>query len=92
LWPRFTLETDSDIALIPAQFVDRSGSGMRCTGHRCAALEGVVGERVACRIYRVRPEVCRACQPGDDACTMARLRHGLAALPADEGPTCEPEE
>ena len=34
----------------------------------------------ACTIYAVRPEVCRACQPGDDSCTLARRHYGLAAI------------
>jgi len=35
---------------------------------------------VACNIYDVRPAVCRACEIGDDACLMARERHGLPPL------------
>ncbi len=77
LWPRFSLETDAELAKIPEQFIDVRGSGMRCTGHRCMALTGKIGEAVACSIYAVRPLVCRACEVGDDACTMARIRHGL---------------
>ncbi|RVA16071.1 YkgJ family cysteine cluster protein, partial [Mesorhizobium sp. M7D.F.Ca.US.004.03.1.1] len=30
-----------------------------------------------CGIYDVRPDVCRACMPGDDDCLMARRAHGL---------------
>ena len=28
-------------------------------------------------IYAVRPDVCRACMPGDPECLMARARHGM---------------
>ena len=28
----------------------------------------------------VRPEVCRSCEPGDDACQMARRRFGLTPI------------
>jgi hypothetical protein len=28
----------------------------------------------------VRPDVCRACLPGDEACTLARRRFGLAEI------------
>ncbi len=77
LWPRFSLESDDEIALIPAAFIARDEGGMRCLGNRCSALTGVVTEHVACSIYAVRPLVCRACLPGDDACLMARARHGL---------------
>jgi Fe-S-cluster containining protein len=80
LWPRFSLETDADIARIPDDLVARDGGGMRCTGHRCAALAGTIGKLVACTIYDVRPLVCRDCLPGDAACNLARERHGLAAI------------
>ncbi len=56
---------------------------MRGTDHlqpRCAALTGVVGERVACGIYEWRPNPCREFSAGDDACNKARGRHGLPPL------------
>jgi hypothetical protein len=58
--------------------VARGGAGMRCVDDRCAALIGAVGVETACGIYADRPHVCRACEPGDDACSMARARFGLA--------------
>ncbi|WP_088346857.1 MULTISPECIES: YkgJ family cysteine cluster protein [Rhodomicrobium] len=76
-WPRFTLESDAELDLIPADFVNASLSGMRCEGDRCVALQGEIGKSTACGIYGLRPDVCRACQPGDDACRMARARYGL---------------
>jgi uncharacterized protein len=76
-WPRFTLDTDAALDLIPAKLVARHLGGMRCTGNRCDALTGVVGQRVACSIYDIRPQICHACEPGDDACEMARARHGV---------------
>ena len=79
-WPRFTTESDAELALIPAALVAANLSGMRCVGDRCAALTGAVGVATTCGIYAVRPEVCRTCLPGDDACGMARAKHGLAAL------------
>jgi uncharacterized protein len=81
-WPRFTLEEDADIARIPAQLVSASLSGMRCEGDRCCALVGKVGVATMCSVYAIRPDVCRACEPGDDACTMARERYGLAPISA----------
>jgi uncharacterized protein len=78
LWPRFSLETDAELALIPDALVAADLGGMRCTGNRCAALSGDIGKRAACGVYAVRPHVCRACMPGDDACLMARERHGLS--------------
>lgn len=79
-WPRFTLESDAEIALIPETLIAADGSGMRCEGERCAALAGRIGTETSCTIYAVRPMVCRDCQPGDDACTMARAARGLPAL------------
>ena len=76
-WPRFTTEDDADLDRIPAGFVALDLSGMRCLGDRCSALAGEVGVSTSCTIYSIRPEVCRACQPGDDACLMARARHGF---------------
>jgi Fe-S-cluster containining protein len=77
VWPRFTLESDADLDRIPATLVDEGLGRMRCSGDRCAALVGDVGIATACAIYAVRPEVCRACFPGDDACLMARRRFNL---------------
>jgi Fe-S-cluster containining protein len=76
-WPRFTLEDDADLARIPEGLIDDSLGRMRCTGERCVALSGEIGVATACTIYDVRPQVCRACLPGDDACRMARAHYGL---------------
>jgi Fe-S-cluster containining protein len=76
-WPRLTLEDDEAIARIPAELLDDEAGRMRCNGDRCSALVGEVGVLTTCSIYEVRPDVCRACQPGDDACTIARRHHGL---------------
>jgi uncharacterized protein len=79
-WPRFSLESDDALARIPAALVNESGAGMRCRGDRCAALSGSIGEATACTIYEIRPDVCRACAPGDAECRMARERFGLPAV------------
>jgi uncharacterized protein len=76
-WPRFSLESDAALDLIPEAFVDDGRAKMRCIGDRCAALVGHVGISTSCAVYAVRPDVCRACSPGDDACEMARRRFGL---------------
>lgn len=76
-WPRFSTETDAELDRIPGELVDPGGGRMRCNGERCAALIGEIGIATACAIYAMRPEVCRTCMPGDDACMMARARHGL---------------
>lgn len=75
------MEDDDEIALIPDTFVAPSGAGMRCNGDRCSALSGEIGVETACTIYGLRPDVCRLCQPGDDACLTARAHWKLPAHP-----------
>lgn len=79
-WPRFSTEDEVELARIPAALVADDRLHMRCDGDRCRALAGEIGRATACTIYPVRPHVCRACEPGDEACQMARARFGLAAL------------
>ena len=50
---------------------------------RCRALQGEVGQRVACLVYPLRPSPCRELQPGDEKCNRARAKHGLAALASE---------
>lgn len=76
-WPRFSLEDDATLARIPPRFVDDARGRMLCSGGRCSALTGVVGGSVSCAVYAARPDVCRDCQPGDDACLQARAHFGL---------------
>ena len=79
-WPRFALETQAEFEAIPREYVDDARGTMRCAGNRCSALSGEVGVATACAIYALRPEVCRACLPGDASCTLARRRFGLAEI------------
>lgn len=79
-WPRFSTESDAELALIPEALVAANLSGMRCEGTRCAALAGKVGEAAHCTIYATRPHVCRACEIGDDECLIARDRNGLPPI------------
>jgi Fe-S-cluster containining protein len=74
------METDADIERIPGEFMNSAQSGMRCEGGRCSALSGKVGEATSCRIYAIRPDVCRECEPGDEACRIARAAFRLADL------------
>ncbi len=76
-WPRFTMESDEALNMVPAQFVAADLRGMRCEGTRCSALSGKVGENTSCLVYEVRPDVCRACSPGDDECLTARAAFGM---------------
>jgi len=79
-WPRFTIEDDAALDLIPAELVNERLSGMHCDGDRCAALRGEIGVQTACEIYAIRPEVCRTCMPGDAECAKARRKYGLPVL------------
>ena len=74
------MENEDDLSRIPRELVDDSLNGMRCHGDRCAALMGEVGVKTGCVIYGQRPDVCRACEPGDAACRIARDRFGLPRL------------
>jgi len=77
-WPRFALESEAQIGLIPRALVDDARGRMRCNGDRCSALVGKVGAATSCAIYDRRPDVCKDCMPGDDACLTARRHFGLA--------------
>jgi uncharacterized protein len=79
-WPRFTTEDDAALDRIPPEFVNAEQSGMRCDGERCLALAGEIGKSTACTLYAIRPDVCRACEVGDDACTLAREKYGMKRL------------
>jgi uncharacterized protein len=79
-WPRFTLESDDALDYLPPELVRDDLGGMACDGDRCRALSGKVGERTACTVHPVRPDVCRACMPGDPECLLARAFHGLGPL------------
>jgi Fe-S-cluster containining protein len=81
-WPAFTTESDADIAAIPLAYVNSDNTGMHCAGDRCSALAGKVGVATTCLAYAVRPDVCRACEPGDGECTLARRAFGLPMLAA----------
>ena len=71
---------------MPLHFTERISALRSCmagtnsaTPH-CVALQGVIGQAVTCTVYPQRPSPCREVEPGDDKCTRARQRHGLAAL------------
>ena len=53
---------------------------------RCCALQGTIGQSVACSIYQQRPSPCREFSRSgengveNEACNRARARYGLAPL------------
>ena len=51
----------------------KSGLLRGWTVTRCNALDGVPMKKVSCRIYKVRPDVCKnAVKPGDKVCRQIR--------------------
>jgi Fe-S-cluster containining protein len=56
--------------------VDPMGLGkaksLAAVGRRCAALDGVVGMDVSCRVYEKRPKICRVFPVGSKSCLAAR--------------------
>ena len=48
---------------------------------RCAALEGSLGKRCACGIYKHRPSGCKRIEPGDVNCERARAERGISSVP-----------
>ena len=59
-WPRFTIEDDEALDLIPEKFVNDRLSGMRCDGDRCTALNGKVGTHHINALHCMIPYVNRA--------------------------------
>ncbi|MFC5480748.1 YkgJ family cysteine cluster protein [Massilia suwonensis] len=55
-------------------------AGTNASSPRCAALGRGTAGPMACAVYDSRPSPCREVEIGDDKCTRARARHGLAPL------------
>lgn len=53
---------------------------------RCQQLDGVLGERVGCTMYELRPTPCRTFTAGTVRCVEARTRMGIPT-PEDFVPT-----
>jgi Fe-S-cluster containining protein len=52
---------------------------------RCVALEGEIGDAVACTIYKLRPRGCKTVEAGDAECLRARRLHGLPLAISEPG-------
>lgn len=65
---------------IPDELIDFDNQRMQSWGHRCAALEGVLGVKVGCSVYANRPLVCREFQAGSADCLMVRRKFGFGAV------------
>lgn len=62
--------------------LERCMAGTERKPARCVALQGQVGQGVACGIYEQRPSPCRAVQAGDAQCLKARAHWGLGPAQA----------
>ncbi|ANI29180.1 ferredoxin [Yersinia entomophaga] len=65
-------------------------SGTNCKSPRCVALEGDIGQQVACSIYPDRPTPCHEFSYSgennqrNESCDRARAYYGLPPLPVEE--------
>lgn len=64
------VQDDNNALLLPTRITKKNGV-------QCIALEGTVGQAVACAIYPDRPACCRDYKPGSDRCLEARERAGI---------------
>lgn len=74
---------DADLAR-PRPAAPGGGRALRLVtdarGHQvCGALEGQLGERVACGVYARRPGACRRLEAGSAECLLAREEAGISA-------------
>ena len=69
---QWEIVSDSDDGLVVDVFLKRDPETLACT-----ALDGVIGEQVACRIYESRPSMCHHFEAGSDRCHAIRRAYGL---------------
>lgn len=71
--PRWRTRSIRDVRGYDPLDVERGVRMMdRYLGGRCKALDGVVCQSVSCRVYDVRPSVCREFEPGSAGCIESR--------------------
>ncbi|UTH73653.1 YkgJ family cysteine cluster protein [Chromobacterium sp. IIBBL 290-4] len=76
-------EADDGGGLVPSPLTEKVNDWTRCMRGtwsekpRCAALQGEIGEQVACGIYPLRPQACREVTAGSAQCLKARAAYGL---------------
>lgn len=85
-------ELDDAAGTVPSVLTEPLGTGLACmlgtaaAPFRCRALSGQIGVAAGCKIYELRPQVCRDFAPmaqlgiSDASCDAARRRHGLPPL------------
>lgn len=64
--------TDESGELVVDRYLRRNGETLACI-----ALEGTIGERVACTIYETRPAMCHHFDAGSDRCHAIRRAYGI---------------
>lgn len=65
----------ADGEIVVDRYVRRNGETLACE-----CLDGVVGERVGCRIYETRPVMCHHFDAGSDRCHAIRRAFGLESF------------
>jgi len=80
--------------IVPAHLTEKLNESRACMkgtsqkNPRCIALEGKLGEQVACTIYENRPTPCREFAVWEEGgevnerCQQLRLAHGLPLVPS----------
>lgn len=92
-----TVETDEG-EIVVDRYLKRNGETLAC-----AALDGTIGERVACTIYETRPKMCHHFDAGSDRCHAIRRAFGIeqfltldemsdAMAKLDARPTADPSQ
>ncbi len=71
---------ESDTDLVVDVYIRRDADTQACV-----ALEGTIGENVACRIYETRPSMCRHFEAGSDRCHALRRAFGIEPYLSLEG-------
>ena len=66
-----TVETDSG-QIVVDRYLKRNQETLAC-----AALEGTIGDHVACTIYETRPKMCHHFDAGSDRCHAIRRAFGI---------------
>ncbi len=65
-----TLDGADDLVI--ERVLERDKSDGRCTN-----LEGVIGEKIGCKVYPDRPQICRDFDAGSDRCFGYRRMYGI---------------
>lgn len=73
-------EAIPDQLIEPLTSVYSCMAGTNAKQPRCMALDGEIGQQVACSIYAQRSSSCKEVEVGDSQCFKARTAYGLIPL------------